>query len=688
MPGNDWLPRGDLDRLIALLREDGCRVIGPTVRDGAIVYDEITSARELPHGVRDVQTPGRYRLSQGGPDDPPVEVAAEPAAAERAAAPPATARPATATATITATRTFDFASSPTSWKAFTFPARVTIAKAHREEGKVTFESPERDIRPMAFLGVRACDLAALAIHDRVLTGGPFVDDDYAARRSSALTIAVECATPSSTCFCTSMGTGPEVTKGFDLALTELDDGYVVRAGTRAGHDLVRRLGLAHATPLQRHAAAAVPQGARAIMGRDDHAGVVTEELPARLMAQLESPHWQAIAERCLACTNCTMVCPTCFCTSVSRTSDLLGEVATSERDWASCFTLGFARVAGGNFRPRIQDRYRQWLTHKFATWVDQFGTFGCVGCGRCITWCPVGIDVREELATIAPVEEREEAELPPLPVAVSPGRYALGTVMGVRRDTVDTFTLHLGDLPDAICEGGPGQFLMLDLPGFSGVPISVSRYRPDGIELTIRAAGATTRELTSLVPGAQIGLRGPLGRGWPLEVAAGRDILVVAGGIGLAPLRPLIDAILAERDRFGEVRLCYGARTSGDLLYRDELAAWGARDDFEVAVTVDRDDATWEGAVGVVTMLFDRSPIDGRRTTAYVCGPEKMMSASSLALAGRGLMPDRVFLSLERHMECGIGLCGHCQMGRYFVCKDGPVFSRGELGESFDVEGI
>jgi sulfhydrogenase subunit beta (sulfur reductase) len=668
MAGSSWLPREDLDRLIELLRDDGRRVIGPAIRDGAIVYDDILSAEALPAGVGDVQSPGRYRLTRNGGT-----------AAAAAKAP---------TGTVgKAPRTFDFASSPMSWKQFTFPASVPLGEARRKDGKVSFHRLEPAVEPMAFLGVRACDLAALDIHDTVLTRGLQADQDYDARRSQALTIAVECATPSGTCFCSSMGTGPEVTNGFDLALTELDDGFVVRAGTRVGHEMVTRLGLRPASGLQQHAAAGVPIAARSAMAAPDHAGVVTSGLKERLLAQLESPHWETIAERCLACTSCTMVCPTCFCTGTAKTTDLGGEVTTTERHWDSCFTLSFARVAGGNSRPRVQDRYRQWLTHKFATWVDQFGTFGCVGCGRCVTWCPVGIDVREELAVVAPVEELAVVDVPTA-LAVSPARFALAQIMSVERDTADTSTLHLGDLPDAILGGAPGQFLMLDLPGFSSVPISISRYRDDGIELTIRIAGASTRAIVALPPGTQLGVSGPFGRGWPLDMAAGRDLLIVAGGIGIAPLRPVMDAIRRQRDRFGQVRLCYGARTPGDLLYTEELEAWAERDGADIGVTVDRADARWKGTVGVVTMLFDRAPIDGSHATAFVCGPERMMFASSLALAGRGLLAERIFLSMERHMQCGLGLCGHCQMGRYFVCRDGPVFSRAELGESMAVEGI
>jgi NAD(P)H-flavin reductase len=229
---------------------------------------------------------------------------------------------------------------------------------------------------------------------------------------------------------------------------------------------------------------------------------------------------------------------------------------------------------------------------------------------------------------------------------------------------------------------------MIALPAYPPLPISISRYRPDRIDLTIRAAGPATAMVIGLGVGAEIGLRGPLGTGWPLERAVGRDVVIVTGGIGLAPLRPLIDAIRDQRDRFGTVRLFYGARTPGDMLYRSELERWAAGSDIEVALTVDRADDTWTGPVGVVTHLFDRATWDGSRAVAYVCGPERMMQATADSLEERGLSRDRVFVTLERHMECGIGLCGHCQMGRLFVCKDGPVFSLADLGDVFGREGI
>jgi sulfhydrogenase subunit beta (sulfur reductase) len=279
----------------------------------------------------------------------------------------------------------------------------------------------------------------------VLRAGPSGDVDHAARRDATLVVAVECALATATCFCTSMDTGPEVTGGADIVLAELDEGFTARALTPAGERIVTDLALSAPSTAQIETATEQVAAVRASIGDP----VPTDGLAQRLRAAPDHPRWAEVAERCLACTNCTLVCPTCFCTSVSVSSDLDGRVGSTERTWDSCFTLGFGRVAGdANFRPKVADRYRQWLTHKFSTWWDQFGSTGCVGCGRCIAWCPVGIDVREELLAIAPPGTvAGPVPWPPAPPAghapaplatVEPARYVRVEVAGTRRETADT----------------------------------------------------------------------------------------------------------------------------------------------------------------------------------------------------------------------------------------------------------
>ena len=664
-----FLARDDLQLLVNALGENGREVIAPTVRDGAVVLAHIDSADELPRGIGIDNEPGRARIVQH--DDE---------------------------------RVFDQPPGPTSWKRWTFPPRVTQAVWTDGTGRADEsrhpESPPRHIAPTAFVGVRACEIAALRIQDRVLKEGPVVDRDYAARRHDNLIVAVECAVAGGTCFCTSMGTGPEVSEGYDLCLSELDDGFVVRVGSPAGEAAIADLPVVEATDSQLGFARDSVARVRAEMAPL----IQLDGLPDRLAAAADSPKWKEIAERCLACTNCTLVCPTCFCTSVGQRSDLDGQSASTERSWDSCFTLDFARVAGGNFRTRVPDRYRQWLTHKFSTWTTQFGSFGCVGCGRCISWCPVGIDIRDSLLSVAPPVAHVEAPVPQVvpasaPAAPAPAPVAThvpaprvasarAVIIDKHRETADTVTLRLRTDNPTLLAGKPGQFVMVSLPAVAAPPISVSRFHDDGFELTIRAAGAATAQICALDRGETLTVRGPMGRSWPVEQALGRDVMVVTGGIGLAPLRPLLDWLVAQRDHIARIQLSYGARTPADRLYVDELDALAASGAIEVAQTVDRAGPEWLGRVGVVTQVIDRVMCSCDRTIAFICGPERMMQATIDVLHERGVPDDRIWVTLERHMDCGVGLCGHCQLGRFFVCKDGPVFSLAELGPSFSIEGL
>lgn len=353
-----------LDDLIAALRRRGFRVLGPSLRDGAIVYDDLESASRLPIGWTDRQEAGRYRLERR--DDE---------------------------------ARFGYAVGPHSWKRFLFPPRVRLWRARANGGTPVVEEEPPDETPLAFLGVRACELAAIAIQDRVFTGGRFVDRDYAARRRGVFVAAVNCGEPGGTCFCASLDAGPRVRDGFDLALTELLEGghrFLVEAGSLAGAEVLAELPSRPAGGADRAAAAAVVDAAAARMGRTLESAGLRELLAERL----EHPRWDDVAARCLACGNCTLVCPTCFCSSVEDATDLAGGEATRTRVWDTCFSLDYSYVHGGSVRASARSRYRQWLTHKLGTWHDQFGTSGCVGCGRCITWCPAGIDITAEAAAL------------------------------------------------------------------------------------------------------------------------------------------------------------------------------------------------------------------------------------------------------------------------------------------------
>ncbi len=358
-----------LDGLIQALRAD-YRVLGPTVQASAIVYDELTGLADLPRGWTDEQAGGHYRLRRR--DDGAL---------------------------------FGYVVGPQSWKQFLHQPVQPLWRARQSEDGVTFEPPPTPARPLAFIGVRACERRAIAIQDRVLLEGSFADAHYAARRAEAFIVAVNCGQAGGTCFCVSMGTGPKVEDGFDLALTELDPAgehrLLVEVGSERGGRLMAGLPQRPATAADRDAAEAAVARAASQMGR----AMPAVDVPAVLARNLEHPRWAEVAERCLTCGNCTMVCPTCFCTTVEEDLDLAPDQAGRTRKWASCFTLDFSYIHGGSVRQSGRSRYRQWLTHKLATWHDQFGSSGCVGCGRCIAWCPVGIDLTEEVQAIAASEQ-------------------------------------------------------------------------------------------------------------------------------------------------------------------------------------------------------------------------------------------------------------------------------------------
>jgi ferredoxin len=368
------LPKAELDHLLADLRSNGYQTVGPRLQDECIVYKEIESLQDLPRGLLSEQKPASYRLIQTGQD-----------------------------------RYFDFIPAGQSWKQFIFPPRQHLFSAQKNssevhtEGHTTGRNTKWQIKAddaptprYALVGVRACELAAIAVQDRVFMRSDFTDPIYRARREGLFILAVNCLHPNATCFCVSMGTGPRHKAGFDLCLTEMDDLFLVEAGSELGLSLLARRTYELPSAFVQTAANRATELAAGKMGRS----LDTSDLPGVLTGHLDAERWNQVAKRCLSCANCTQVCPTCFCWEAFDKTDVLGNKTSRERVWDSCFNPNFSYVFGGNTRPNIRSRYRQWLTHKLGAWKGQFDVLGCVGCGRCITWCPVGIDLTEEVAAI------------------------------------------------------------------------------------------------------------------------------------------------------------------------------------------------------------------------------------------------------------------------------------------------
>lgn len=359
MAETGFLTRHRFGALLAVLTEAGHRVLGPVHRDGAIVYSDLHDAADLPAGVMVETLPGRVRST--GTQLP---------------------------------RTFAWANAAQALKPLLFrPEEVLWRVARGADGALAFEAAEARAQPLAVIGVRACDLAALRLQDQHFLHGPYRDERYAARRARLLLVAVNCTHPAATCFCAATGDGPQAQEGFDLLLDELDEGFMVTAGSGRGRELFADLPLLPARQDQMRKVASANHKSRAMQTR----AIPPGDLYDPLMARRDHPRWSEVAERCLSCGNCTQVCPTCFCSREQDQAQLDGLASDHVRQWDSCFSAGHSYIHGLVVRGEPRHRYRQWLTHKLGGWHRQYGRSGCVGCGRCIAWCPVGIDICAEV---------------------------------------------------------------------------------------------------------------------------------------------------------------------------------------------------------------------------------------------------------------------------------------------------
>jgi len=368
--------KGSITRLIRNLRDRGYTVVGPSLSEGVVRLMELTGPADLATGVVDVQAPGSYTLGRESP------------------------------------LIFSSVNGPDSPKRDLHPAEVELSKLVESGDGIEFVSAFQPGRRYAFLGIRPCDLKAVEVMDRTMLAPGFEDHVYSALRSDSIFIVVNCTRAGENCFCVSMGTGPGVESGYDVAITELPEKLLIDVPERSTA-LFQGIELKPATEAELQTASEMVQRAREQMGRR-----IAERDPSkRMYAVMDSPEWGKVAERCLACGNCTMVCPTCFCNTIIDRTDLRDGSVSRVRVWDSCLSKDFVYSAGGNPRVQRMARYRQFVMHKFAYWPDEFGIYGCVGCGRCITWCPVGIDITETVNGVLKDQRPAEEKMEVHPVA-------------------------------------------------------------------------------------------------------------------------------------------------------------------------------------------------------------------------------------------------------------------------------
>ena len=359
------LDKESLQSLFTELQKREYTIVGPRVNNTSVVYDTLRTTDDLPQGWSAEQETALHKLHKTG----------SPAY-------------------------FGITHSMNAWLRYLYPSLVTLWKAHKDAKGFIVERPEEEVKRYALVGVRPCDLEALKKFDRILLHDAYHDERYKERRENAFIVTVNCTQPSGTCFCVSMKTGPKAASGFDIALTEVVDNgdhyFVAEAGSETGQNVINTIPGREADETETKQADTLVQNAAEHMGRT----LDTENLKEILYRNYEHPHWDEVAERCFTCGNCTLVCPTCFCTTIEDYTDLTGDTAMRIRKWDSCYNNEFSYIHGGSVRTSSYARYRHWLMHKLATYQDQFETPGCVGCGRCITWCPAGIDITEEATAI------------------------------------------------------------------------------------------------------------------------------------------------------------------------------------------------------------------------------------------------------------------------------------------------
>ena len=531
---------------------------------------------------------------------------------------------------------------------------------------------EVKIEPLIIIGIHPYDLIAIQQMEKLYLDTN-VDDLYLERKRNTILIGSTIKKVAERAFAGSMGTA-NTNSGYDLMLTEMEDGRVaVEIGSEKGRGLLDKYAkVRDATDKEVAEVRAIKE---AIVGKYERkVNLDPKEWPLLFNENYHSSIWEERASKCLACGSCTLVCPTCFCYDVEEEVGLNLKEGKRVRTWDGCLLREFTKIASGEiFRKDIKDRYRHRYMRKAVYLPERYDFIACVGCGRCATNCLPDIadpvDVVNQLVEESYSLKGEGSIHIPQPATIK--RMEMMT----EKEVLLEIELDSGEA----LNHQPGQFVEVSVLGVGEAPLSVSSAPNGGkrFEIVVRKVGNVTTKLHQMSPGDKVGIRGPFGNGFDIKALEGKHLLFIAGGLGIVPMRSLINYVLNNRKDFGKVIILYGCKEPCELLFREEVAEWDKRDDIVHLLTVDScpEGECWEGNIGVITTLIPKVSFDPKNTIAIVIGPPVMYKFVIRDLLSRGMPEENIIVSLERRMKCGIGKCGHCQMNGVYVCKEGPVFN-------------
>jgi NAD(P)H-flavin reductase/formate hydrogenlyase subunit 6/NADH:ubiquinone oxidoreductase subunit I len=572
-------------------------------------------------------------------------------------------------------------------KKYFFPQRETLF-TYNLAGGFSAKNPD-ETKPMVIIGVHPYDIVALLHMDEIFRDTKS-DPYYFKKRKASIIIGVNIQKMSKWNFSSYMGCAV-IDYGYDLMLTDLGNRYAINTGSQKGEELLLKYAK-NVTPALARDIQIAGQKKREIMNlSQQHFDFPPELIPELLKDSYEkSGFWERQSEKCLACGSCVLVCPTCYCFDVKDNPDISLEQGERIRTWDGCLLEDFAKVASGeNFRSTRPTRYRHRYFKKGKYLFDRFGFISCVGCGRCSSNClpnianPVdlfnamykeNITAGAQIATTSTqpdVNIQTEGNIDYVP--------KLATIIKKVPMTLNETLLEIKLDDEAVLGHKPGQFVEVSVFGVGEAPISLSSSptNTETFELCVRKLGNVTTKLHQLNVGDKVGIRGPFGNGFDVESLKGKDLLFIAGGLGIAPLRSLFNYVLACRKDYGRIFLLYGCKEPKEMLFGEELSALALRDDVEFKSTVNwcPENEIWTGNIGVITTLIPRISFDPEKTIAILCGPPVMYKFVVADLKAQNVPDDHIIMSLERRMKCGVGKCGHCQINQIYVCKDGPVFN-------------